>query len=144
MSAAKTTRKQRGRPFPKGKSGNPAGRPEGSRNKATILAQNLLDGHAEALVQKVIERALDGDMTALRVCLERLVPPRRDMPISFELPQVTKWEDFHNVLSAIVGAVSAGHLAPMEGEVISKLIERQIKILETIELERRIAALEAR
>ena len=68
-------RDERGR-FPKGQSGNPAGRPVGSRNAATELAQALLDGEADALIRKCVEMALDGDRTAMKLCLERLVPRR--------------------------------------------------------------------
>ena len=142
MTVAKTTKKQRGRPFQKGKSGNPKGRPQGSRNSATILAQNLLDGQAEALIKKVIEQALEGDMTALRVCIERLVPPRKDMPINFEFPKIQKFEELHKLLASIVSAVAAGKLTPAEGELVSRPIERFIKVYETVYLEKRIEILE--
>ena len=59
----------RGRPFAPGQSGNPNGRPKGARNKATIAAEALLDGDAEAITRKIVEKALDGDMIALRLCL---------------------------------------------------------------------------
>ena len=75
MSTEITALKQRGRPFKPGQSGNPLGRPKGARNRATIAAEALLDGEAEALTRKAIELALDGDTTALRLCLERLMPP---------------------------------------------------------------------
>ena len=77
---------QRGRPFERGKSGNPKGRPKGSRNQATLLAEQLLDGEAEALVRKLINSALEGDTGALRMCLDRLVAPKRERRIAFELP----------------------------------------------------------
>jgi hypothetical protein len=53
----------------KGQSGNPAGPPKGTRHKATIAAEALLDGEVEALTRKAIERALEGDGVALRLCL---------------------------------------------------------------------------
>jgi len=81
--------KQRGRPFVKGQSGNPRGKPKGLRNRATIAAEALLDGEAEALTRKAVEMALGGDTVALRLCLERLMPPRRDRPVAVPLPQIT-------------------------------------------------------
>src|SRR5262249_59590562 len=84
--AEKTAKKQRGRPFQKGESGNPAGRPFGSRNKTTLAMEALLDGEAETIVRKAIEKAKDGDTVALRLCLERLVPVRKDRPLSFKMP----------------------------------------------------------
>src|ERR1043166_9359171 len=89
MSAEITTGKQRGRPFQKGCSGNPQGRPLGARNAATVIAEQLLDGEAEAITRKVIELAKQGDLTAVRLCLERIVPPRRDRPVHFTLPAIS-------------------------------------------------------
>src|SRR5499433_4449157 len=74
--------------FQKGQSGNPAGRPRGSRNKTTVLMQNLLEGEAEEIARKAIEMAKAGDMAAIRVCMDRLAPARRGAAISCELPPV--------------------------------------------------------
>jgi hypothetical protein len=71
MSAENTAGNQRGRPFKKGRSGNPAGKPKGARHRATVAAEALLDGEAEGLTRKAIEMALAGDGTALRLCLDR-------------------------------------------------------------------------
>jgi len=83
-----TAGQQRGRPFEKGQSGNPAGRPPGARHKATVAAEAMLDGEVEALTRKAIELALAGDTTALRLCLDRILPPRCERPTSFELPRL--------------------------------------------------------
>jgi hypothetical protein len=72
--ARDAARARRGRPFERGRSGNPSGRPKGHRNKATMAIEELLDGEAEGLARKVIDKALEGDMAALRLCLERLLP----------------------------------------------------------------------
>jgi hypothetical protein len=85
----KTDTKQGAR-FRKGQSGNPSGRPRGARNKATLAVEALLDGEAEALTRKAIERALEGDTTALRLCLDRLLPPRKDRLVSFAMPSDRK------------------------------------------------------
>lgn len=73
----KASIKQGGHRFRKGVSGNPKGRPKGARNKTTTMAEALLEGQAEALVQKLVSMALEGNITALRLCLERLIPPKR-------------------------------------------------------------------
>ena len=67
MSAEIAAAKQRGRPFQRGQSGNPNGKPKGVRNRATLAAEALLDGEAEALTRKVVEMALAGDSTAMRL-----------------------------------------------------------------------------
>src|ERR671931_22659 len=74
--------------FQKGQSGDPAGRPFGSRNKATVLMEGLLEGEAEAIARKAIEMAKGGDMAAIRMCMDRLAPARRGAAISCELPSV--------------------------------------------------------
>ncbi|SRR6266404_2659259 len=86
-------RRGRGRPFQKGQSGNPAGKPRGCRSKAALLAEALLDGEAEKVVRKAIELALKGDVTALRIVLDRIVPPRRERPVGLGLPQMLEAAD---------------------------------------------------
>ena len=78
----------RGRPFEKGRSGNPAGRRIGCRNKTTIAAAALLAGGAEALTRKAVELTLVGDPTAIRLCLERILPPCRERTVKFVLPPI--------------------------------------------------------
>src|SRR5271166_5794025 len=82
-----TTPKQRGG-FKPGQSGNPAGKPKGARNKTTLAVEALLDGEAEALTRKAIEKALEGDSVALRLCLERIIPVRRERPTPFAMPKL--------------------------------------------------------
>ena len=63
-----------------------SGRPKGSRNKARIAIESLLQGQAEALTQTAVTKALEGDSVALRVCMERIAPVPKDQPVSFSLP----------------------------------------------------------
>ena len=65
-----------------------SGKPRGTRHKATQAVLGLLEGQAQAISQKAVQMALDGDTVALRFCLERLAPPRRDAPVEFSLPPV--------------------------------------------------------
>ena len=66
--------------FKPGQSGNPSGRPKGARHRTTVAIEALLEGEGEALTRKAIELAKAGDMQALRLCMDRLAPPRRDFP----------------------------------------------------------------
>ena len=79
----RTGRKQADTRFKPGQSGNPDGRPKGARNATTLALEALLDGQANALTQKAIDLALTGDMAALRLCLDRILPPRKDRPVMF-------------------------------------------------------------
>jgi hypothetical protein len=143
MAAETTEAKQRGRPFPKGRSGNPRGRPPGARNAATVLAERLLDGEAETLIRKAVEKAKNGDMAALRLCIERILPPRRERPVSFKLPDLTSASDASKAMAAITVAVADGELTPAEAAELSRLVECFVKAIEATEFERRLLALEA-
>src|SRR5215213_735678 len=127
----------RGRPFAPG---NP-GRPKGARNKATLAAEALLDGEADALTRKAVEMALAGDTTALRLCLDRLLPPRKDRPVSFSLPPLTCARDAAQASSALLQAVTEGELTPLEAAELSKLVVSYVEALKACELEERLEAL---
>src|SRR4029077_19494962 len=136
--ADETIEKQRGRPFQKGQSGNPAGRPRGSRNATTVAMEMLLDGQAEALTQKAIDLALAGDMAALRLCLDRILPPRKDSPVAFDLPEMKTLNDAVPAMGALVKAVGQGDLTPTEAAELTKMVQAFAKIIETAELEERV------
>ncbi len=114
VSAANTARKQRGNPFKPGESGNPAGKPKGARHRATLAIELLLDGEAEALTRKAVELALEGDMQALRLCLERILPPRKDRPVSFDLAPIESATDAKKAMSSVLAAVASGEITPSE------------------------------
>ncbi len=127
-----------GKPF---KKGNP-GRPKGSLNKVTLAAQALLDGEAEALTRKAIEKALDGDATALRLCLERLCPPRKMRSVTIALPKVKDAAGVASAQNAVVQAVASGEVTPDEGIALTTILDARRKAIETLDLEARITALE--
>jgi hypothetical protein len=121
--------------------GNP-GKAPGTRHRATKAVLELFDGEAEALSRKAVELALAGDVTALRLCLERIAPPRREAPVKFDLPSMNCATDAASAAAAIVLAVSDGELTPAEGAHVMALVETYRRVLETSDLERRIVALE--
>ena len=125
----KNAENTRGRPF---KPGNP-GRPKGARNRATLAAEALLDGEAEALTRKAIERALDGDVLALKICLDRILPPRRERAVVLDLPHFGTCGDAGEVSAAILGAVANGTITPGEAGELAKLVAAHIDILEISE-----------
>ncbi len=118
------------------------GRTKGSRHKTTMAIEELLDGQAEALTQKAINAALDGDMVALRLCLDRITPAKKDAPVAFSLPAMESVTDAAKAAGAILEAVAAGDLTPSEGTAIAGLVETYRRTLESEELEGRIIALE--
>jgi hypothetical protein len=126
----------------KGQSGNPKGRPLGSRHRATVLAESLLDGQTEELIQKTIDLALGGDSTALRLCIERIIAPRRDRPVNFRLPALNSADDAVAAFGAIMDGVANGELTPGEAAELAKVVEAYRNAVETAEIERRLSALE--
>jgi hypothetical protein len=119
-----------------------AGRPKGARNKATQAVLALLEGEAEALSRKAIEMALAGDSVALRLCLDRIAPPRKDSPVTFPLPRMTTAQDAAQAAGAIMEAVADGELTPAEAAQVMALVDSYRRTLEVTELEARVAALE--
>ena len=143
MSAETTASKQRGRSFPKGRSGNP-GASLGARNAATRLAEQLLDGEAAAITRKAIELAKSGDRLALRLCMDRIVPPRRDRSVHFTIPELNLAADASKAIAAIASAVARGELGVSEATELSRMIEAYVRAIEATDLEKRLLALEQR
>ena len=118
------------------------GRPKGSRNKATIAIESLLQGQAEALTQTAISKALDGDSIALRLCMDRIAPPMKDKPVVFPLPKMRDAMDASQAAGSVLSAVSDGSLTPIEGTRVMGLIESYRRTLELMDIEQRLHQLE--
>jgi hypothetical protein len=125
------------------KPGNP-GRPKGARHKTTLAIEALLDGEAEALTRKAIELAKAGDLVALRLCLDRICPPRKERPVSFALPELSTAADAKLAASALVKAVADGELTPGEASELGRLLDAFTRVLDAAEFEERISRLEAK
>ena len=123
-------------------SGN-TGRPKGSRNKATLAIESLLQGQAEALTQTAVKKALEGDSMALRLCMERIAPAPKDQPASFSLPKMNNSLEASGAAGSVLTAVSKGQLTPIEATSVMELIDSYRRTLELTEIEERLRALEA-
>jgi len=133
----------RGRPFPPGnKQGR--GRPRGSRNKSTLLAQQLLESHSEALTRKVLLMALNGDAAALRLSLERILPVRREAPVKLGRFPVATAADVSKSMAMVLHKMASGNLTVGETERIAALLEQRRQTIQTEELEGRLRLLESR
>jgi Family of unknown function (DUF5681) len=137
-----TERKNNSSQFTRGTSGNPSGRPPGSRNHATLLMEALLEGEAHELTRKAIDLAKAGDTHALRLCLDRLMPPGKDRLVHFDLPPIRGLDDVTLVMVSILAAISEGKITPQEGEVISRILAEHAKVMTTQDVERRLQKLE--
>lgn len=128
--------------FPKGKSGNPVGRPKGSRNQATLLAIAAMEGELHSIVTAIIKAAKEGDMAAARLVVDKLVSTAKDRPMALVLPKVIDIPSCLLAQTTLVDAVATGELLAGEGQVLSGLIEHQRRALETQVLEQRLKAIE--
>ena len=120
-----------------------SGKPRGARHKTTRAVESILEGQAEALTDKAVEMALGGDNTALRLCLERIAPARKDAPVQFDLPRMETAEDAAEAAQAVLSAVSGGDITPLEGASVMGLIETFRRTLELTDIEARLKKLEA-
>ncbi|MFC1844830.1 DUF5681 domain-containing protein [Thermodesulfobacteriota bacterium] len=143
-SSAKTEKNTANKRWKKGQSGNPKGRPVGSRNKASIAVENIFLDEQERLSRKCIKLALRGNMQALKLCIERICPVRRDTPISIKLPRITKIDDATKLTTTLIDKVTSGELTPSQGELLSRMIEKHVKVLQLNDLEMRLQQLEER
>ncbi len=125
-----------------GECGNPEGRPQGSRNRARVLVETLLDGRAEALAGKAVEMALAGDVLAMRLCLDRLVPARREREMTLPIPAPATAEQLTAGFARVAQAISNGELTPSQTNSVSALLEAARRAIETADLSRRVEELE--
>jgi len=145
-AAAKAAQQQqvRGRPFQKGQSGNPSGPKPGSRHKLTVLAEQLMADDLEAVIKKVVSKAKRGDMTAAKLLLDRVAPARRGRVVHFRIPPVQSASDAVHALGSITAAVGRGELSVEEASDLSRVVDINLRAIETVELEQRLAKIEAR
>lgn len=130
--------------FQPGQSGNPVGRPKGARSRATLALEAIFEGEAEAITRKVIELALEGDTQALRMCLDRLAPPRKDRPVILELPEIETASDLPRATSALLHAVAAGDITPSEASDLGRTLDAHVRAVEAADLHQRLLRLEER
>jgi hypothetical protein len=118
-----------GKPFQQGNH-HGKGRPPGSRNKAKLATEALLDGEGEGIMRKAIELAKKGNMTAIRLCLDRYFPARHERPIHLPLPEIKTAKDVSRALDTVLDAVGQGEITIGEGVQVASLLEARQKALE--------------
>ena len=131
----------RGRPFQPGNQYG-RGRPKGSRNKSTLAAQKLLEQYSEPIMRKCIAQALNGDVRALKLCMERVTPVRRNSLVKVNLPAIESAKDLGPATQKILAEVKNGKLTPIDGESLVNIVEKYRRGLETVELSDRLDQLE--
>ncbi len=144
MTASKNDLKMQkvpGRPFEPGHPGGP-GRPAGSRNKATLLLDQLAEGDAQAVLEKQLELAKGGDQRAAEIVLSRVWPVRKGRPVTLAIPPITTAADIVAALGAVANAMAAGEVTPDEAASVASVLEVKRRSIETADLAVRIEAIE--
>ena len=124
--------------FLPGQSGNPAGRPRGSRNKKTLMLEALLDDESETLMRRVIGLAKMGDDVAMRLVFARMLPPRRDRPVPLELPRIESEADARRAAGDVMEALGAGEVTPQEAEQLLRVIAGAAMVMQSSGMSERI------
>lgn len=143
-SGGNQPRRGAGRPFKPGQSGNPKGKPPGTRHQLTLLAEGLMSKDVAGVVRRVVKSAREGDMVAAKLILDRLSPVRKGRLIAITMPPIATASDVAVALSQIIASVAVGELTPDEAGTIASLIELKRKAIETVELESRLQEIESR
>jgi hypothetical protein len=124
---------------------DPAGRKHGSKNNVTVASSNLIEGESEALTRKLIELALDGNVSCLRHAIDRLHPVKRSAPIKLEgMPAVHDIESAAEASAFLLQKVSAGEVSPQDAEMISRLVDKFINATKWVDIEQELQRLTER
>ena len=127
--------------FRKGQSGNPAGKPRGARHRVTVLAEKLMEDDAEAVVRAVVDKAKAGDMSAAKLVLDRIAPPRKGRLVKFSLAEMSSADEIGSAVGAIACAMAKGELTPEEAASVAAVLEIRRKAFEVVEIEARLLTL---
>ena len=126
--------------FAKGASGNPSGRPP-------MLSPELrerLDKATPEIIDKVVEKALGGDLVAAKIILDRTAPISKQSSASVSIPELAlAGTALADKAGAILSSIASGDCPADVGAVLMQSVTALGRIIEVEELERRIAALES-
>jgi hypothetical protein len=130
----------RGRPFEPGNQ-FARGRRKGSRNRPKC-GDDLLDKSEPKLMEECIRRAQEGDRTALRLCVERINPARRGVPLSFKLPTIRSTQDAERAAEKVSAALHRGQCTLAEATEAMRFLRAHTQLLQDLQMESRLEALE--
>jgi hypothetical protein len=130
--------------FRKGASGNPAGKPRGARHKTTLAVEGLMGEYAQQVTARMVKRAVDGDVGAARLILDRVAPIRRGRPVRLKLPEIGDAPSVMAAHAALLHEVASGKLTPEEAEPVSAMLGAYLKTVETVDIDRRVRDLESK
>ena len=120
-------------PFKPGQSGNPAGRPPGTRNKVNRAMEPVFQANGEAIIERLVEHAKAANPVALRLCVDRLVPMGKHRPVGFQIPPMHKSDDVRAAIATIHGALGDGDISSGEAVDLLRVAEVSARMLREAE-----------
>src|SRR6185503_20252475 len=133
LASSMLTSWERAVTFVQRESGHPSGRRPGSRNTTTLLCEAILETQGEGLARTLVNLAKGTGPTALRLCIDRIMPRGASRPILFALPRVDSAAAARQAVADVIQGMTRAELAPREGNELLKVIERGAKIIATAE-----------
>jgi len=133
----------KGRPFQPGNQFG-RGRPRGSRNKRSLIAQELLESHAEAVTRQALVLALKGDPPMIKFLLSLIHPRRKDLPPKTGSLPMHNIAELSQASEKLIKKVTSGKVSISDALGLANLMERRRHIIETEDHEKRIQAVEQR
>ena len=103
--------------------------------------QEQLNRRAGALICKALDLAESGDVAALRLCIERILPTRKERPVSFNLPAVRLATDAEKLMGAVIEAMACGNLTPSQAAQMARPIDAFVRTSIAAGIERDLAEL---
>lgn len=138
-NSAKTAKEAKSHLFQKGQSGNPKGRPRGSRNKNTVLLESILSESGECLVNKLTDMALAGNTACLKMALSRLYPAPSVPKIRLDdMPELNGLDDIPDYLKALFGKLNSGAIDVMQFDAMTRSLHRLTDSLERVDIDKRV------
>jgi hypothetical protein len=118
------------------------GRPKGSRNRATVLAEQLLEDDIEDVVKAIIGAAKEGNTNAMKLVIERIVPPQTARRVTFPMKPINSVDDIAEAFAGLWESCSEGGITPEEAAMLGKLLEQHKDVIQARNHSTRLSAIE--
>lgn len=113
----------------------------GYRWRKSETAYAMFEEEQEDVIRAVLEKAKDGDTSAMKLVLDRLVPARKSAPVRIDLPEINNSTDAQRAISLVLAAQASGELTADEATAFTQTIETFIRAVAVADLEAKVAAL---
>lgn len=125
--------------FKPGQSGNPAGKPKGTKHATTAMREAIAADLPE-IIQALATKAKDGDTQAASLLLSRCLPPLRPQSEPEAIP--VDGDGLAARADAIAAASLRGEISPTTAAELMAMLNAQARVLEVADLNERISRLE--